>query len=93
MPPRRARTLLKVIILGDSRYDSCSDCLSAPPCVRTKLARAEAGAHVQSGQDVPDEPVCEQEVLQPVQGHHRGRLPDQGGQGGRQARHHTGRLP
>ena len=31
-------------------------------------------------QDLPDEPVCQQEVLQPVQGHHRGRLPHQRGQ-------------
>jgi hypothetical protein len=27
------------------------------------------------GEDLPDEPVREQKVLQPVQGHHWGRLP------------------
>jgi hypothetical protein len=31
------------------------------------------------GQDLADEPVRQQEVLQSVQGHHRGRLSNQGG--------------
>ena len=45
---------------------------------------------LQGGEDLLDEPVCEQEVQQPVQGHHRSRLPDQGGDGGRPAGHHAG---
>ena len=32
------------------------------------------------GEDLPDEPVREQEVLQPVQGHHWGGLSHKGGQ-------------
>lgn len=41
------------------------------------------------GKDVTDEPVREQEVQQPVQGHDWGRLPHQGGDGRRQAGHHA----
>ena len=38
--------------------------------------------HVQGGENLTYEPVCQQEVLQPVQGHDRSRLFDQGGASG-----------
>lgn len=45
---------------------------------------------LERGQDVADEPVCQQEVHQPVQGDHRRRFPDQGGDGRRPDRHDAG---
>ena len=48
----KKKVLLKVIILGDS--GSCER--DVEPCAK------------QGGQDLVDEPVCQQEVHQPVQG-------------------------
>eukprot|EP00958_Prasinococcus_capsulatus_P010963 scaffold1076_cov342-Prasinococcus_capsulatus_cf.AAC.2 len=93
----RKRTLLKVIILGDS--GCVRDCASRDAAVGGG-ALTRAAACWQGGQDLADEPVREQEVLQPVQGHDRRRLPYQGGAGGRPPRHdadlghrRTGALP
>jgi hypothetical protein len=46
----------------------------------------------QCRKDVAHEPVCQQEVQQPVQGDNWSGLPDQGGDGRRQARHHAGKT-
>lgn len=81
----RKRTLLKVIILGDSGCVGCSVQPGVGACEFTRSHQLP-----QRWQDVADEPVRQQKVLQPVQGNHWGRFPDQGGANRRPCRYHAG---
>lgn len=100
----RKRTLLKVIILGDSgqaltglymqEMDNNTTAGThrasciRPACLLTYLA--DSCCFVQSWQDLPHEPVRKQEVLESVQSYHWSRLLDEGSPGRRQTSDNAG---